>query len=402
MNKRMPALCLLIAMLWTMPWAVSWAPSNAAAASLTGPEDGIILASPDGEVLYSENAERMLVPASILKILTALVAFEHLGPDYRFPTDFFVDPDGNLIIKGYGDPFLVSETVAQIAGRLSESIDTVNDLVVDGSFFDDTNIPGTGASLRAFDAPVGALCVNFNTVFFRTENGRLQSAEPQTPLLPMAEARIRRADASDGRILLSPDAQDTARYAGELFAHFLKKNGVDVNGKIRIRQTNDTDGLTHVYRHRQETTAAGMVQQMMEHSNNFIANQLLLAAGAEAYGEPATLDKGVAAARAYARKLGIDPDIVEGSGISRDNRLSAEMMLPVLDAFAPHYELLQRHGRVYFKTGTLSGIQTRAGYIRKDDGGENGSLYPFAVLINTRGKPADPIVDLLAARPEIR
>lgn len=402
MNKRMPALCLLIAMLWTMAWAVSWAPSNAAAASLTGPEDGIILASPDGEVLYSENAGRMLVPASILKILTALVAFEHLGPDYRFPTDFFIDSDGNLIIKGYGDPFLVSETVAQIAERLSDSIGAVNDLIVDGSFFDDAVIPGTGASLRSFDAPVGSLCVNFNTVYFRTENGRPQSAEPQTPLLPMAEARIRKADTSGGRILLSHNAKDAARYAGELFAYFLTENGIRINGEIRIGRGDNAEGLTLIYRHRQEIDVTGMVRQMMKHSNNFIANQLLLAAGAKAYGAPATLDKGVAAARAYARNLGIDPDIVEGSGIARANRLSAEMMVPVLKAFTPHHDLLQQRGRVYFKTGTLSGIQTRAGYIRKDGDGEDGALYPFAVLINTWGKPADPVVDLLAIRPGIR
>ncbi len=410
MGKRAAALCLLSAVLWIVPWAVSWhgerkipwVAAHAAAASLAGPEDGIILASPDGEVLYSENASRMLVPASILKILTALVAFDHLGPDYRFPTDFFIDPDGNLVIKGYGDPFLVSETVAEISGHLSKSIGTVNDLVIDGSFFDDVVIPGTGSSLRSFDSPVGAFCVNFNTVYFRTENGRLQSAEAQTPLLPMAESRISRADASDGRILLSPDAKSAARYAGELFAYFLAESGVRIQGEVRFGRKDDAEGLALIYRHRQDTDVTGMVMLMMEHSNNFIANQLMLAAGAKAYGAPATLDKGVAAARAYARKLGIDPDIVEGSGISRDNRFSAEMMLPVLDAFAPHYKLLQRRGRGYFKTGTLSGIQTRAGYIRKDDGGANDSLYPFAVLVNTWGKPADPIVDLLAARPETR
>lgn len=411
MGKRTPALCLFVAVLWIVPWSISshgareapWIAAHAEAAFLAGPEDGIILASPDGEVLYSENAERMLVPASILKILTALVAFEHLGPDYRFPTDFFTDPDGNLIIRGYGDPLLVSETVAEIAGRLSESIGTVNDLVIDGSLFDEVVIPGTGASLRAFDAPVGALCVNFNTVYFRTENERLQSAEPQTPLLPMAKKRIRGADAGDGRILLSPDARDAARYAGELFSYFLLENGVRINGEVRLGRKDDAAGLTLIHRHRQDTDVTGLVRLMMAHSNNFIANQLLLAAGAKAYGAPATLDKGVKAARAYAGSLGIDPDIVEGSGISRANRLSAEMMLPVLEAFAPHYDLLQRRGDVYFKTGTLSGIQTRAGYIRKESGGGNGgALYPFAVLINTWGKPADPVVDRLAARPETR
>lgn len=131
----------------------------------------------------------------------------------------------------------------------------------------------------------------------------------------------------------------------------------------------------------------------MEHSNNFIANQILAAAGAEAYGPPATLEKGVRAAVAYAKQnLGISPRLVEGSGISRLNRMSAEMFVPVLDAFKPHYTLLPEDNGIYCKTGTLDGIRNRAGYIEK-----NGKLYGFAVLINTPGKTAQPVVKKIAS-----
>jgi D-alanyl-D-alanine carboxypeptidase/D-alanyl-D-alanine-endopeptidase (penicillin-binding protein 4) len=83
--------------------------------------------------------------------------------------------------------------------------------------------------------------------------------------------------------------------------------------------------------------------------------------------------------------------IVEGSGISRENKISAHNLHIVLEAFAPHYNLMRREGRAFYKTGTLSGISTRAGYIENSKGG----LYRFVVLINTPGKSADPILDIL-------
>lgn len=361
-------------------------------ADVTGPSDTVAVSGPGGEPVYAKNADTMRVPASIAKILTALVAFEHLGPEYRFPTEFYTDGQDNLVVKGYGDPFLVSESVAAVAGVLSGKIDTVNNLVMDASYFDDLTIPGTRAgSHRSYDAPAGALCVNFNTVFFDWQNGAPVSAEPQTPLLPLAEKRIRAMGADAGRILLSPEEDDAARYAGELFAHFLRASGVDIRGNIRIAAA-DPENLVLVHRHFSDPDVREMVKRMMAHSNNFIANQLLLAAGAKAAGAPATLEKGVSAARKYAAGLGIFPEIAEGSGISRKNRITAEMMLRILDAFAPHYRLLQKRGRVFFKTGTLAGIQTRAGYIQ----GVDGRLYRFAVMMETPGMLADPVVERLA------
>lgn len=363
-----------------------------AIASMIGGADAVAVSSPGKGLVYAKNADLMRIPASTLKILTALVAFEHLGENYRFPTDFYIDTENNLIVKGYGDPFLVSENMATIAAHIADRIGAVNDLVMDGSYFADSAMPGTAASsIRSYDAPVGALCANFNTVFFKTEKGRLVSAEPQTPLLPLARKRIRTMGLSEGRVMLSSDGRETTRYAGALLRHFLAASGVEVNGDIRVERA-DVQHLTPVHRHYSERDVSEMVSQMMAYSNNFVANQLLLAAGAKAYGAPATLEKGVRAARAYADGLGISPKIVEGSGISRNNRITAKMMIAILDDFANHYALLQKRDRIYFKTGTLSDVQTRAGYIE----GKDGILYRFVVMLNTRGKLAAPVVDRIA------
>jgi D-alanyl-D-alanine carboxypeptidase/D-alanyl-D-alanine-endopeptidase (penicillin-binding protein 4) len=128
----------------------------------------------------------------------------------------------------------------------------------------------------------------------------------------------------------------------------------------------------------------------LEHSNNFIANQLTVVIGAATAEPPGTLAKGVAATRAYAADvLGLDDlRLVEGSGISRQNRISAREMDQVLTAFEPFRSLLRREGREYYKTGTLNGIRTRAGYIASAAGG----CYRFALLVNTPGRSTDRIM----------
>ncbi len=103
-----------------------------------GPRDSILVTNARGQVLFSKNALQKRIPASILKVFTALVALHYLGEDYRFPTEFYVDKHSNLKIKGYGDPLLISEVIAKIAEILAvllKNSNPLNDLVIDDSYF---------------------------------------------------------------------------------------------------------------------------------------------------------------------------------------------------------------------------------------------------------------------------
>lgn len=359
---------------------------------LIGSRDAILVRSADGRVLLARNEGAPRVPASTLKVLTSLVALDYLGPDYRFATEFFLDDAGNLKIKGYGDPLLISEVVAQIGRALADRVASVENIVLDDSHFKQPlEIPGVSSSTQPYDAPNGALCVNFNTVFFKRQNGRYVSAEPQTPLLDFALPRVRRAGLAQGRVVLSNHERECTLYAGHLFAHFMRTAGIEVRGQVRLGAVDEGD--IRIYRHISGFSVKEIIIRLLEHSNNFTTNQLLIAAGVEAFGPPGNLDKGVRAARQYGRRqLKLDSlHIVEGSGISRANRLTAEDLCRILDAFAPHYNLMRREGPVYYKTGTLHGISTRAGYIRD----ENGELIRFAILVNTPGKSADRVLRTL-------
>ena len=365
---------------------------------MIGRQDAILVTDADGRVLISKNENRPLIPASTLKIFTALVALHTLGPEYRFETEFYCDDDNNLTIKGYGDPGLVSEVIAEIALTLERKLSRVNNIILDASYFaQPLEIPGISSSSEPYDAPNGALCVNFNTVFFKKENGTYLSAEPQTPLLPMVLSRVRSSNLNEGRIVLSHNENEITLYSGYLFAYYLRQVDMEVTGKIAIGTVRPgRDRL--IYRHQSSLMLSDTIARLLAFSNNYSTNQILIAAGARRYGAPGTLEKGVQAARDYARNILQLEDIriSEGSGISRDNRITARDMQKVLDAFAPYHTLMRSDGRQFYKTGTLRGISTRAGYIERPD----GSLNRFVVLINSPGRSAEHVTRNLIRRME--
>jgi D-alanyl-D-alanine carboxypeptidase/D-alanyl-D-alanine-endopeptidase (penicillin-binding protein 4) len=340
-----------------------------------------MVASPDGRILYKKNETRKYVPASTLKLLTALAAIHHLGKSYRFPTEFYLDHEQNLKVKGYGDPLLISEVWQEIVESLSPGLPKFGDLVVDDTYFArDISIPGIGTSTNPYDATNGALCANFNTVFFkRDEAGRIVSAEPQTPMTPLALKKVRRLGLKAGRYNFSHNNHEAALYAGELFAHFLRERGSMFHGRIRSGHAVPNDKLLYTYR--SSFTLEEGLKKMLEFSNNFMANQIFIALGAHVHGPPGNLDKGVQVVSHYAKEvLGLKGiAIAEGSGISRKNRLSALDFLAVLKAFEPHRALLTRGDNVLYKSGTLKGVRTRAGFIE----GRSARRYYFVIFLNS-------------------
>jgi D-alanyl-D-alanine carboxypeptidase/D-alanyl-D-alanine-endopeptidase (penicillin-binding protein 4) len=352
--------------------------------SKISPRDALLVAGPGGRIIYSRNATKKYVPASTLKILTGLAAIHRLGTSYRFRTEFYMDREQNLKVKGYGDPLLVSEVWQEIARTLAPRIQSFNDLILDDTYFSNDIIPGVGSSTNPYDAPNGALCANFNTVFFkRDNNGRIVSAEPQTPMTPFALEKIRARALDAGRHSFSHRGHEAARYAGELLVHFLRENGKACQGEVRAGVVKPGDAL--IYTYHSIFTLEQALKKMLEFSNNFMANQILLALGAHVHGPPGQLTKGVRVVSDYCRDvLHLDGvKIIEGSGISRKNRLSALDMLAVLKRFEPHRSLLVREGCLLYKTGSLWGINTRAGFI------ESGSGSPYYFVIFLKGSHAN-------------
>ncbi|MBA3035309.1 MAG: D-alanyl-D-alanine carboxypeptidase [Desulfobacterium sp.] len=357
--------------------------------NLISDNDAIVVADSDGKIIIEKNSGKKLVPASILKILTSLAAFHYLGHDYMFFTEFYMDKDSNLKVKGFGDPLLTSENINDIANKLSLEIKHINDIVLDDSYFNSAIPPGiTLSSAQPYDSPNGALCTNFNTVNFSVANGKFVSAESQTPLIPFAINLIKKSDIRHGRILLSSENNENSLYTGHLISWFLDEKGIKPEGQIKTGTVfYKTDKL--ILKYYSPFSMEDVVSKLLFYSNNYIANQLVLAIGAKMHSQPGTLEKGVFEINDYAKNiLNIyDLSIIEGSGISRNNSISAKSFLKILTEFKPYMHLMKHNDNEYFKTGTLNGVSTRAGYIK----GPKGRLYTFVILTNSKGKSAETI-----------
>jgi D-alanyl-D-alanine carboxypeptidase/D-alanyl-D-alanine-endopeptidase (penicillin-binding protein 4) len=304
-----------------------------------------------------------------------------------------MDSHGNLKIKGYGDPLLISEVLHQIAVILARKIDSFQNIILDDTYFaPQIMVPGCDNTSNPYDAPIGALCANFNTVAFkRKKNGRLYSTERQTPMIPFMVKQIRALGLKSGRRTFTHNSREAALYVGELLRHMLKKRGVKIQGEVGFGSVSPEDTLVFV--HKSDFPMETVVEKMLHSSSNFMANQIFVALGASIYGPPGTLAKGVRATQAYIKK-NLGPNhikIVEGSGLSRENHLSAYDMLAILEKFKPYKDLLRSRDRVLYKTGSLRGIRAQAGYMESQTMGS----CTFAVFFNRKGSNMNAMVRCL-------
>src|SRR6202040_632584 len=90
-----------------------------------------------GNDLVAQNADEPFVPASVTKIVTAWLALEVLGADYRFETRFYLDGNRVLYVRGGGDPFLISEELAPLGRELVAAIGkaSITGIVLDASYY---------------------------------------------------------------------------------------------------------------------------------------------------------------------------------------------------------------------------------------------------------------------------
>ena len=345
--------------------------------------------------LVAQNADEPFVPASVTKIVTAWLALQVLGADYRFETRFYLDAKRVLYVRGGGDPFLVSEELALLAEALVAAIGTkpVTGIVLDASYYPtDLSIPGVEDSSRSFDALNSALAVNFNTINAVRRGNKVESAEKQTPITPLAISQFRaRGPNGRGRISLNQEPALSLQYAGELLAAFIKKAGGSVTGKIATGSV--PAGLSPVYVHRQSRPLTEILRGLLHGSNNYVANQIFLEMGAKSLGGPVSLEKSVAVARKVlaTQDLADAIHLEEGSGLSRGNRFTARGLAKVLNLFAPHMDLLVSGKGVSYKTGTLEGVRTLAGYVSSSRHG------PVRFVIALKGNNSAMRFELLKA-----
>lgn len=357
----------------------------------------VILNDEQGNQLLAIDGEKRYMPASTIKVLTSLVALKLLGEDYHFTTKFFTNSRGELAIKGYGDPFLVSDEIRLIARNLrKQGITAVTDIVLDESaFVEDLTIPGIATTTNPYDALNGALLVNFNTInIAKDPAGTVRSGEKETPLTPMAIAKARTLKpGATERVNLSAQRLDCFTYAGELFTVLLREQGIVVRGdSVRLAAVDSS--WRCIYTHYNTRALSEVIVGLLKYSNNFIANQLFLTIGIEKHGGEASLKKSadlfneVIASQFPA--IAQDLTMVEGSGISRSTQITGTAMTALMEQFKPYSSLLTPKKGHPVKSGTLTGAYNYAGYIKTEKG-----LRSFVILLNQPNNNRDAIFTLL-------
>jgi D-alanyl-D-alanine carboxypeptidase/D-alanyl-D-alanine-endopeptidase (penicillin-binding protein 4) len=338
------------------------------------PQGVVLVVDAQGNELVAQNADEPFVPASVAKIVTAWLAMEVLGGDYRFQTRFYLDSRRVLYVRGGGDPFLISEELGPLATKLVAAIgrEPITGIVLDASYYPaNLRIPGIEDTNEAYNAPNSALAVNFNTISAVRSGAKVRSGEKQTPITPLAATQFRtRGYNGGGRISLSQDPAASLQYAGELIAAFIQRAGGSVKGEISTGTV--PRGLEPVYIHQQSRSLSQILVELLRASNNYIANQVFLEIGGHKLGGPVSLEKSLQVANGMLAAHGLTSaiHIEEGSGISRGNHFTARGLAKVLALLAPYASLLHGHDGGTNKTGTMEGVSTLAGYARTSNHGE--------------------------------
>jgi D-alanyl-D-alanine carboxypeptidase/D-alanyl-D-alanine-endopeptidase (penicillin-binding protein 4) len=184
---------------------------------------------------------------------------------------------------------------------------------------------------------------------------------------------------------ISESPQAAELNSGEVFKAHLQEAGLPVEGEIFTGQTAPARRKIF-YRHQSSLSLDMALKLLMEHSNNFMTNQIFLALGAELYGPPASLEKSQAAMNDFFLRHALTPIAMgDGSGLSRQTTLTARQMAEVLAVVEPDRHVFSRSddGRVLSKTGTMSDIKTLAGYFERP--GEPDRPLSFVILLNGPG-----------------
>jgi D-alanyl-D-alanine carboxypeptidase/D-alanyl-D-alanine-endopeptidase (penicillin-binding protein 4) len=402
--------------------------------------------------LLSINADRAMNPASVMKLVTTYAALELLGPAFVWKTGVYENGtrrgdvlEGDLIIKGVGDPKLTQDdlALAMRAIRARGIREIRGNIVLDHSAFDVSSYDAgkfDGDPLRAYNAGPDALLVNFKAfalTFVPDEAAGTVyvSAEPRAAGIPVRAglklvpgpcADLRgpqlklRIDAAGGiavngnyalscgvkSMWVHPYELSAAQYAGAVLRQLWLDAGGTLGGEVRDGVLPATARLSYEI---ESESLAETIRDINKYSNNVMARELFLSVGREILRLPATPDRSARAVRTWLtdKKIGGDELVLEnGSGLSRIERVSPQTLgrmlvaafrSPVMPEFMSSMPLvaydgtMQRRlrskdvaGQAHIKTGTLNDVRAIAGYVLA----ASGKRYAVVCLVNALGAPA--------------
>lgn len=401
-----------------------------------------------GDNLFVKNESRSFAPASTLKVLTAEAALIYLGPEYRFPTQVLTDAktvsngvlQGNIYIVQSGDPSLTYFDLADLMMNLkNRQIQAISgNVYIDNTAYDQTfHAPGWLLKDKqyCYGAPISASIINKNCLSLQLTPSKSTGSPAQvltstryyypqlnnkvvtiTPRSRSCSLRLNTEENSSislegcmprgGSVWgVSYVLQDIPGYNLSLFRDLMRQLGISVYGRIQPGKAPPNSAVLALHHSKQLNL---LVIEMLKKSDNIIAGTLLKKLGQQYYKQPGSWENGARAVtqilseHAHMNTYGIK--VIDGSGLSIDNRVTPIQMMQVID-FAYHnsstnnafitalpisgidgtlkHRLVNIARKVYAKTGTLplQGVASMAGYVTTAD----KEHLAFVIMINGKG-----------------
>lgn len=400
-----------------------------------------------GGILYQKNHKMLLHPASNMKILTSAAGLLFLGPDYKFKTSLYYSGQiingtlyGDLYIVGGFDPDFISSdldslvNIIFLTGIKEITGDIIGDISSKDSIFwgngwmwDDD--PST-------DAPyLSALNINDNAVGVFVKGVNLGdtaeiSIKPQTNFVNIINSAVTISPFDKDSLYIDRDwinrkntvivkgtvnqtfstdkvprevklnLFEPEKYFLTLFIEALDSAGIKTKSEFKFSVK--PDYAVHLFSF--ERGYDSVMVNLNKTSDNLSAEMILYAMAAEHFDLPASAHNGLKLIDSLIILAGLNPEnyrFVDGSGVSRYNLVTAEMLLNLLkylyyqqsDLYLVLYNSFPIAGvdgtledrmigtaaenNVHAKTGTLSGVSALSGYLTAD----SGNVIAFSIMV---------------------
>ncbi len=396
--------------------------------------------------LLNIGAEKSFNPASTMKLVTTYAALSLLGADFKWKTPVYARGqitgdvlEGDLIIRGSGDPKFVIEDLVELVTALRKAglREIRGDLILDDGYFDigDGSVDAIdGDPSQPYNVKPSASLMNFKaTKFIVTPGGDpFIATDPPLADVPFInEVRVAKGGCRFGASSLtirdagsettpairlsgqvSAGCGQTSTFAATLnhrqFAHgFFKAAwqaaGGVFKGKTRFERNVASPKNLPLTIWVSPRNLGEVTRDINKFSNNVMTRQVLLTTSAEVLKLPATLERARRTVSTWLDRQGLNfPELVidNGSGLSRLERISAQNLARLLQSIAasPYADLIRESlptvgqdgtmarrlvndpiaGRAWIKTGSLNDVRSIAGYVDA----ASGTRYAVVMLVN--------------------
>lgn len=370
----------------------------------------VVVRDTTGKILEGYNFDKIVRPASNLKLLTSAMVLNELGPDFRYSTKMYGlgslsgnTWQGDIIIRGSGDPSIsgtfYNDDRFYVFEKFYQALDSLGIRKVEGaligndSYFDQYSYPegwswedlsfyyGVEINALSFNESAVDLRVYANNGIgekphiewfpFDTDYVEFVNKQVITPAYSEYDESYRRIMGTNTIILQSTLPQnyvekeslsimDAPRFFIDTFEKYLAQGKITFTRPMSVEShTRSWESSRYmILAEHQSVPLSQLLREINKESNNFYAEMLLKTAAAEHYNTEGSTDLGISLVETFAMNMGMDIkdlEMSDGSGLASSTLITSEDLSKMLVQMRsnPHFEVYKKSLSVAGRDGTL-------------------------------------------------